>query len=262
MKNNTQLASLSPHQQQKSAQLLRLLTQLPHYKNRIAPKSFQPLFSKKNTVCSLMIDNTVRIIKQYPPGLSQNMMKEAAMLQQGALEVSIPTLIEQDHQNHLLILSFIPGENLCDLLNDPQVDSTEKQRLVKLLARWLIGFHQHFKKTDSFQIRGDASLRNFLFTDRIWGVDFEEARVGKPVEDVADCCASLLSTHPMFTPEKYKLCWIFLKEYEKNAPWKIAQVNNEVAYALLLRLQWRPQDEKLFRTEAERIRTQGLYALV
>jgi len=41
-----------------------------------------------------------------------------------------------------------------------------------------------FKTDDQFLIRGDSSLRNFMFTDRIWGVDFEESRIGSPVEDI------------------------------------------------------------------------------
>ena len=88
-----------------------------------------------------------------------------------------------------------------------------------LLGQWFTNFHVFFKTTDRFRIRGDSILRNFILTDRIWGVDFEESRTGRPEEDIATMCASILSTDPMFTPEKFELSKIFIKSYNQSMNW-------------------------------------------
>jgi hypothetical protein len=127
-----------------------------------------------------------------------------------------------------------------------------------LLAEWFADFHNYFKTDDQFQIRGDATLRNFILTDRIWGVDFEESRLGKTVEDIAGMCASILTTDPMFTSEKFQLCEIFIETYMKLAPGRIVNVNDEIAYALLEKIQWRPDDEDILRKFSKIIREKGL----
>ena len=116
-----------------------------------------------------------------------------------------------------------------------------------MLAEWFVKFHNHFKSDDQFRIRGDPTLRNFIFTDRIWGVDFEESRFGKVIEDIAGLCSSILSTDPMFTSEKFQLCKIFIDTYVNLAPGRIVNVNDEIAYALLEKIQWRPDEEEALR---------------
>jgi uncharacterized protein (DUF2252 family) len=89
-------------------------------------------------------------------------------------------------------------------------------------------------------------------------VDFEESRIGKPNEDLATLCVSLLSTDLMFTDEKFQLCQIFLDAYQKSVKWGIEQLNADISYALLERIQWRPNDEEILRKYATRIRNKGL----
>ena len=111
-------------------------------------------------------------------------------------------------------------------------------------------------------VRGDATLRNFLFTDRIWGVDFEEARKGEPIEDIAQMCASILSTDPMFTEKKIHLCQLFIHTYRQQAPWSLGNINDEVAYSLLQQIQWRPEQEEILRTNAIRLRKKQYLNLI
>jgi hypothetical protein len=94
--------------------------------------------------------------------------------------------------------------------------------------------------------------------DRIWGVDFEESRLGKVIEDIAGICSSILSTDPMFTSEKFKLCEIFIDTYTNLAPGRIVNVNDEIAYALLEKIQWRPEDEETLRKYSTKIREKNL----
>ena len=82
--------------------------------------------------------------------------------------------------------------------------------------------------------------------------------MGRVVEDIAGMCSSILSTDPMFTSEKFQLCKIFIDSYMKLAPGRILNINNEIAYALLEKIQWRPEDEEILRKYSTRIRENDL----
>jgi tRNA A-37 threonylcarbamoyl transferase component Bud32 len=225
------------------------------YKDALIQKRFD---SKKNTVVYVTIDNKPRILKWYVPGLKRNMETEYSVLTKGFPKISIPSPLEKDEENNVIIMSYITGKNLCDVINDPSTSINQKKKTVCMLAEWFAAFHEHFKTDNGFHIRGDSSLRNFILKDGIWGVDFEESRIGKPVEDVAGLCASILSTDPMFTTEKFQLCKTFLDAYRKSAKWPLEKINDEISYALLERIQWRPEDEDYLRKYAKNIRKNGL----
>lgn len=215
--------------------------------------------SKKNTVGYVVLNNQPRILKWFVPGLKHNMDTEYEVLKKGYAELPMPSPLEKDTENNVLILSYIMGENVCDILNDEKTSLEEKKRITTQVAEWLVKFHSFFNTEKGFRIRGDACLRNFILSKgRVWGVDFEESRIGKPVEDVASLCASLLSTDPMFTDEKFQLGQTFLESYRKSVKWSLENVNGEIAYALLERIQWRPQDEETLRKYATKIRSKGL----
>ncbi|MDH7518009.1 MAG: hypothetical protein QHH19_06685 [Candidatus Thermoplasmatota archaeon] len=225
------------------------------YKDAQVQKSFE---SKKNTVVYVTIDNKPRVLKWYVPGLKRNMETEYSVLKKGFPKISMPSPLEKDDENNVIVMSYITGKNLCDVINDVSVSMSEKKKILCLLANWFTAFHEHFKTEDGFRIRGDSNIKNFILKEEIWGVDFEESRVGKPVEDIASLCASILSTDPMFTSEKFELCRTFLDAYKKSAKWPMDNVNDEIGYALLERIQWRPEDEETLRRYAKRIRKQGL----
>ena len=216
------------------------------------------LESKKNTVAYVTLDDKPRVLKWFVPGLKRQMKIEYDVLKKGSSKLNIPSIYKMDEKNNVLIMNYIIGENLCDLINDEKTTTNEKKRLMILLAEWFNEFHNHFKTEDQFRIRGDSTLRNFILTDRIWGVDFEESRMGKVVEDIAEMCSSILSTDPMFTSEKFQLCKTFIDSYIKLAPGRIVNANDEIAYALLEKIQWRPDDEEILRKYSRIIREKGL----
>ena len=218
----------------------------------------QKLESKKNTVAYVTLKNKPRVLKWFVPGFKRQMKIEYNILKKGANKINIPTIFEMDENNNVLVTNYIIGENLCDVINDKQTSNKEKQRLMFLLAEWFNDFHNHFKEIDKFQIRGDSSLRNFILTDRIWGVDFEESRTGRPVEDLSEMCASILSTDPMFTKEKFQLCKLLLERYNELSPGRIINANDEISYRLLEKIQWRPDDEEILRKHSKRIKEKGL----
>lgn len=217
--------------------------------------------SKKNTVAYVLSNGQPRVLKWFVPGLQQNMDIEYSVLKKGFSNLPIPAPFEKDADNHVLVMSYIVGKNMCDIMNDATTSFEEKQKVVDLLAEWFVRFHTFFRTEDGFRIRGDATLRNFILNNnQVWGVDFEESRMGKLSEDLATLSASLLTTDPMFTDEKFRLCDRFLETYRKLAKWTVENISAEIAYALLERIQWRPNDEELLRTYAIKIRNKGLQA--
>jgi len=231
-----------------------LIQKSEKYKNAIIQKKFD---SKKNTVAYVTIEDKPRVLKWFVPGLKRQMKNEYDVLKKSSSKINAPQVHEMDEENNVLVLSYITGENLCDIVNDEETKTSEKERLMVSLAEWFANFHNFFKTEEQFRIRGDSSLRNFILTDRIWGVDFEESRIGRPVEDIAGICSSILSTDPMFTKEKFRLCESFIRSYTKLAPNRIVNIKDEVAYALLEKIQWRPDDEDTLRTYSKRIKEKG-----
>jgi tRNA A-37 threonylcarbamoyl transferase component Bud32 len=235
-----------------------LIDTVEKYKTALVQKSFK---SKKNTVGYVLLNGQPRVLKWYVPGLKQNMETEYDVLKKGFSALSMPSPLEKDTENNVLVMSYIQGINVCDYLNDPQVVFEEKKKAVTFLADWLVAFHTFFKNEENFRIRGDPSLRNFIINrNQVWGIDFEESRTGAPVEDLAGIFVSILSSEPMFTEEKFKLGQILLDSYRKSAKWGIENINAEVSYSLLERIQWRPKDEAILRKYATKIRQKGLHA--
>jgi len=232
-----------------------LVSNIKHYKDVVVHKQFE---SKKNTLAYVTMKDKPRVLKWFVPSFKRQMETEYNVLKKGSSDLNIPFLYEKDNQNNVLILSYIVGENLCDLINDEEISFEEKKRLIILLADWFVKFHTFFKKEEGFCIRGDSNLRNFIFTDKIWGVDFEEFRPGKPIEDIAGMCSSILSTDPIFTSEKFKLCEIFRESYKESVDWFLNDLYDEIAYALLEKIQWRPNDEEILRKYSNRIKDKGL----
>lgn len=186
---------------------------------------------------------------------------EAAVLSQGSAATHIPSLLEKDTVNNVLILGYIAGTTLNDVLTDPQRQLHGKQHIISTAASWFATFHDAFKTNDSFRLRGDPTLRNFILKDdqTIWGVDFEESHIGAPVDDVAGFCTSLLTTDPMFTAEKFELARHFIASYRSQASWPIENTGQAVAYALLERIQWRPDHEQELRAAAASVKKHGLH---
>ena len=225
------------------------------YNNVIIQKELK---SKKNTVAYVTINDKPRVLKMFVPGFKKQMENEYKFLTTGAKKVNVPFVYEKDDKNNVLTMNYIFGENLCDIINSKDTIFSEKERLMMLLAQWYEQFHTYYKQGNEFIIRGDPNIRNFLLSDQIFGVDLEEARKGHPVEDIAGTCASILATDPMFTNEKFRLCRIFIDSYLKKAPGRILNINNEIAYALLEKIQWRPDDENILRKNSKKIREKGL----
>lgn len=232
-----------------------LVRNVKKYKNALVQKQFK---SKKNTVSYVILNDKPRVLKWFAPGFKKNMETEYAILKEGSAKLNVPTPLDKDVRNNVIVMNYIIGKNLCDVINDEYTPVDEKKRHIFALAEWYVKFHKHFRIEDRLRIRGDSVLRNFILTNRIWGVDFEESRNGEPIEDIAGMCSSILTTDPMFTDGKFQLCKAFIEAYEKSVKWSLGNVDDEIAYALLEKIQWRPEEEETLRKYSKRIRERGL----
>jgi tRNA A-37 threonylcarbamoyl transferase component Bud32 len=200
------------------------------YENILIQKKF---YSKKNTVSYVIMNNKPRILKWFAPGFIKRMQNEYNILNKGVLELSIPKIYEIDEENNILIMSYIPGKNVCDIINNENESYGYKTKIIFKLANWLKNFHEYYKSDNKYLIHGDSNLRNYIFTDKLWGVDFEESRIGKVEEDIANICTSLITTDPMYTDEKYRLSKKFLYSYSKSYILNFERIRNEISYSLL-----------------------------
>lgn len=113
---------------------------------------------------------------------------------------------------HVLLLQFLRGENLCDLIT-----YHPEERYGVLLGQWLGQYHEAFQRSSESEtvlLKGDARIRNFIYDgSHLFGVDFEESYTGHYLRDLACTCASILDTDPLFTTEKLRLCRALLSTY-------------------------------------------------
>ena len=113
-----------------------------NYKKCYLKNSYQQFKSKKNTVAYVILHGKPRVIKWYISEYKENMINENSLLKLMDGSINVPKIIEMDLKNNVLIMNFIPGENLCDLINNNTNSIIEKEKLMVLLAEWYCKFHE------------------------------------------------------------------------------------------------------------------------
>ncbi|MFX1300794.1 MAG: phosphotransferase [Promethearchaeota archaeon] len=167
--------------------------------------AFERLPSRRNEV--------YKITGSQPSKPTPNILVAKLFHQPGIAHETSVLKTAQEHQipvpqiigttSDVLVLEYISGPNLCDLITE-----NPDPNYGQLLASWLAKYHTAFRRNETqILIKGDARIRNFLYHhDHLVGVDFEESHIGPYFEDLAVACASILDTDPLFTKEKLRLC--------------------------------------------------------
>lgn len=190
----------------------QLIREIDNFSTCVIHKRFK---SKKNNVALITNNGSLQVIKLYAENKKANMKKEIFILQKTDTHLKTPGVKSYNFKNNYLLMEYISGVNACDYINDDKISFQEKQTIMVQLADWFSSFHTFFKKQNISYLRGDAILRNFIITSgTIYGVDFEEATQGHISEDIATFCASIITTHPVNTYEKERLCNLFLSKYQ------------------------------------------------
>lgn len=177
--------------------------------------SFEKIESRRNEVYKIIGSHPTQLSSQiivakfyHHPGIAH----ETSVLQEATTkQVPVPQVIGTT--SNVLIMEYIEGSNLCDL-----VTTSPQTKYGRQLATWLVKFQNAFQvNRDSVLVKGDARLRNFILREnQIVGVDFEEGYVGSYDEDLVELCASILDTDPLFTKRKFQLCNAILRSYTRQ----------------------------------------------
>ena len=212
-----------------------LFSQVKKFQNASLVTFFK---SKKNTVCLINLNNKNCVLKLYSD-MNKNLLREYSILSKLSTPFKQPILIEKNVHHHYLLMNYIKGENVCDLINDSTIPTQEKIQIILKLARWFSQFHQSANKYSKCLIHGDANLRNFIYDEDIIGLDFEEADLGDPIKDIANLSASILTTTPQFTNEKKQLVDQFIESYQDITSQKLPMTNHDIDKAVKIMLQRR-----------------------
>jgi tRNA A-37 threonylcarbamoyl transferase component Bud32 len=211
------------------------------------------LRSRKNvvlhlTVSSKKLKSIELVAKMFVDGMYDTELR--ILLSSWKHHLAVPEVLEA--RDGVILMPLIPGRPLVDVIN-----STFDPLLIDKLAQWYYNYHSAHRL-----IKGDPRLRNFLYHENtLYGIDFEESRLGSWTLDIAGISASLLDTHPIFDPRKRTLCWRLLDAYlSLLGQERDATVENEFTTVVADTLQqtsvWR-RDSKILEL-SERIRTEGL----
>lgn len=220
----------------------------------------QRLRSKKNRTFLVREGESLLVLKLYrSPHLHRSAREHRVLGETHGGGIAVPRPLAFT-EGRALLMEYIPGENLCDLLN-----RRCRPEYVDKLARWLASFHRCFRRPDgSTLLRGDANLRNFILhpDGTLHGVDLEEAAPGDPWKEIGQICASILDTAPMFTPEKAALCCRLIARYRRITGLQNPEsgLTAQIASALLETAQRRPRQRRYLYQKAKLLARRGLSA--
>ncbi|MFW9845358.1 MAG: RIO1 family regulatory kinase/ATPase [Candidatus Thorarchaeota archaeon] len=212
------------------------------------------LESKKNVVLHLSIHSETRRIttslvgKLYVSGNYDNELKNLKISTESGL--SVPNVIGTD--NGVILMSFIPGGNLANLINQ-----TFQSEIIDKLATWYYKYHRAHA-----MIKGDPRLRNFIWNEsQVFGLDFEESRKGHWILDIAGISASLLDTNPINDKRKRVLAWQFLEKYlecrGEGRPQHTDELFTKTVADILAQTAIRREDKEIHRL-SEEVRKNGI----
>ena len=199
----------------------------------------EKFYSKKNDVYKIRCtfnDNTEKtcVLKIYK---NNSMDKETYMLSMlKEKKVNVPEIFHIGKKE--IIMEYIEGKNLLDVITELELSSDEyidkkTDDIIYGLCNWLDSFYK-----SSYRIFGrsiifvDVNLRNFILSDKMYGVDFEDCKEGHKETDAGRICAFILTYTPMFTDWKKefvrKSIHVMTEEFGYNKDLVFQEMNIEL----------------------------------
>lgn len=182
--------------------------------------------------------NNYYILKIYQKdSKSYNSLGEAVNLKKLDFKgVNVPKVFYKSSPNNpadCLLLEYVPGITISQLLEELNWDIDDEinefKKCLTSLGKWMASLHEIKENYGSF-LKGDCNLRNFIWNGReIYGLDFEEPRMGDPCEDLGEICFFLLTNSPPLTPLRLEMVDWFLKSYEESSETKIRNISDFIA---------------------------------
>ena len=202
--------------------------------------------SRKNDVYLVERDKKRMVLKLYRNDRCQ---RELDALN-AAIEAAIPVPRPIEIGEKALLLEYIPGLMVNDYLGTSRMEA-----MVLGVADWLALFHRAFYADDTVRLKSDAIFKNFIASDRIYGIDFELSGRGSPAVDVGEALAYFLSTYPMFVSDKFILSRSFIERYENGSGIQLHDVDLRIADSLREEARFRPTQRLLLLEKAAEIET-------
>lgn len=174
--------------------------------------------SKRNKVFLLKTENGNKyVFKKYREKkfLEREFEIIKKLFQKG---INVPEVIYKS--NDYILLEYIEGETLLSFILKKEREKADYEELNKIFQEiysWLDGFYYVFKEDGENLIKGDVNLRNFILKNinkskpKIYGLDFENPKVGNKEEDIGKICAFTVCYAPEFSKWKKGLAKKFFE---------------------------------------------------
>lgn len=208
--------------------------------------------SRKNKVYLVEREGWRLVLKVYDNDRCRDEAETLRAARQAG--IAVPEVMETS--DSALLMEFIPGKTVNDYL-----ETASMEEKVLGVAEWLAAFHKAFRSGDEVRLKSDAIFKNFIVSDRIYGIDFELSRMGMPEVDVGEALAYLLDTDPMFTEEKFGLGRMFVERYEKSSGIALKNIEACVGEALREAAGFRPAQRELLIKKAGDIESSRPFTL-
>ncbi|MCR3922187.1 MAG: hypothetical protein NUK65_06685 [Firmicutes bacterium] len=193
----------------------------------------EEFYSKKNDVALFsFIDSRQQtkewVVKKYCTGKTTKEKDILNYLYEGGL--AVPELIYAG-ENHL-VLQYLKGVTLLEWLERQEqhyeIGHASRQTIVNWADWFLLCYSLLEKAYGESMILGDVNWRNFILAETIYGLDFEDCRIGKREEDIGCLCAFALTYNPSFTPWKLKLVAVIQDVFEDKLSLSSTLISREM----------------------------------
>lgn len=172
---------------------------------------------KKNLVFRIRNNGVDIVRKTFTDSASYRTERQMGQILQGS-GLRIAKLLSFDDENLTIEYEYVNGLAATELIES--IPLAEAKHLADCICHWLISFHRICReKTGKQFIWGDAHFRNLIYqesTGYIYGVDFEECRIGRPESDIARLYVFLLNYDPPFTERKKMLADYIINHFEQE----------------------------------------------
>lgn len=166
----------------------------------------EKFFSKKNQVFRILANPSDKVTKIFSDLSGFQREKEIVKLLANT-ELTTPCQLSVDDNALTIVYEYIDAVPVVDLIET--VDLAKAKEIMEKICDWLVLFYKTiYKKTNKQYILGDIHLRNLLYEENegmIYGVDFEDCRLGLLETDIARIYVFILHYDPAFTERKREL---------------------------------------------------------
>lgn len=159
------------------------------------------LVSKRNNVLRIVEDDSTYILKKFEN--QENYIRETEILNLlKSAGVNVPSIIKAE--DNCLYLEDLGNVTFLDWFEEQEKQNKLNVSMVYNLCSWLKDFYKAvFELFKEQIILSDVNFKNFIIVDEeIYGIDFEQVRIGNTAEDAGKLSAYALTYDPVMTEWK------------------------------------------------------------